>query len=103
MRKTYFVYMLLCSDNSYYTGVTSNIEKRISEHEYGSFTSCYTYKRRPVKLVYYATFDDVNEAIACEKQLKKWTRKKKEALIRENWEQLKKFAACRNDSSHENR
>jgi putative endonuclease len=77
--KTYFVYMLLCSDGSFYVGVTNNLELRIAQHELGIDTGCYTFKRRPFKLVYSSYFYDVYEAIAWEKQLKGWRRSKKEA------------------------
>jgi len=47
----YFVYILLCSDNSYYTGMTDNIERRFNEHQEGVYPRAYTFKRRPVQLV----------------------------------------------------
>lgn len=84
----YFVYILLCSDNSYYTGITNNLERRFHEHQSGENPQCYTYKRRPLKLVFYESFGDVNQAIAFEKQVKGWRRAKKEALINGNWDLL---------------
>jgi len=81
---TYFTYILKCSDDSYYVGVTNNLERRLEEHQEGKNTSSYTFSRRPLELVYYDTYIDVNQAIAREKQLKKWSRKKKQALIEEN-------------------
>ncbi|HMR18905.1 MAG TPA: hypothetical protein PKA53_06375 [Sphingobacterium sp.] len=60
------------------------------------------YSKRPVELLYYTSFNDVNQAIAFEKQIKGWSRKKKEALIRENWEEMKEFAKCKNDSHYKN-
>jgi putative endonuclease len=78
--KTYFVYILECSDRSYYTGLTSNTE-RIQEHNIGKYCNSYTYARRPVKLVYYEEFYDVWQAIDREKQIKRWSRAKKQALI----------------------
>jgi putative endonuclease len=98
--KIFYVYILKCSDGSYYTGVTSNIERRIFEHETGIDPRAYTYKRRPVEIVYYNYFQDPIQAITFEKQIKKWIRKKKEALIQENIESLKKLAACKNETSH---
>jgi len=88
----YFVYILLCSDNSYYTGITNNVERRLSEHENGDNINCYTYKRRPVKLLFYESFADVNQAIAFEKQVKGWRLAKKEAIIRGEWESLPELA-----------
>ena len=77
----YFVYILRCSDGSYYTGISNNPEERLKEHEQGMDPKCYTYKRRPVELLYRYGFREVNDAIAAEKQIKGWSRRKKEALI----------------------
>ncbi|HTD99414.1 MAG TPA: GIY-YIG nuclease family protein [Mucilaginibacter sp.] len=84
----YFVYILLCSDNSYYTGVTNNMETRLYEHENGLNPDAYTCKRRPLKLVFCERFNDINQAIAFEKQVKGWRRAKKEALINDHWHLL---------------
>ena len=78
--KDYFVYILKCSDDSYYTGVTNNLEKRFSEHQSGIIKG-YTSKRLPVRLVFSKRLTDINQAIRFEKQIKGWNRKKKEALI----------------------
>jgi putative endonuclease len=64
--------------------MTSNLNKRFLEHVQGKHPSSFTYKRRPVELVWSTTFTSVHDAIRTEKQLKKWTRKKKLALINEN-------------------
>nr|WP_298792516.1 GIY-YIG nuclease family protein [uncultured Allomuricauda sp.] len=90
--KVSYVYMLRCSDHTYYTGVTSNLEKRIQEHKTGKHVKSYTYSRRPVKLVFYAEFSDIRMAIEKEKQVKKWSRAKKEALIQENYNALPNLA-----------
>lgn len=90
--KCYFVYILKCSDKTYYTGVTSNLQQRIIEHQTGKHKESYTYKRRPLELVYYAEFSDVGIAIDKEKQIKKWSRKKKEALINGEFENLPNLA-----------
>jgi putative endonuclease len=84
----YFVYILLCSDNSYYTGVTNDLERRLAEHENGINPNSYTRTRRPLKLVFHEMFPDINQAIAFEKQVKGWTRAKKEAIIKGDWESL---------------
>ncbi|RZL01846.1 MAG: GIY-YIG nuclease family protein [Pedobacter sp.] len=86
--KQYFVYILRCHDGSYYTGVTNNLERRFSEHEGGEDINCYTFTRRPLKLVLQERFEDINQAIAFEKQVKGWRRAKKEALINGNWHLL---------------
>lgn len=87
-----FVYIVRCFDGSYYTGVTNNLEKRISEHNAGSNPKHYTYKRRPFMLLFSQMFSDPREAIAAEKQIKGWRREKKEALINKDYEILTKLA-----------
>lgn len=88
----YSVYILECADQSYYIGVTSNVEKRFEEHQQKVDPSCYTATRLPVTLKYAEQFQHVYEAIQREKQLKGWSRKKKEALIQANWNELKKLS-----------
>ena len=88
----YFVYIVRCSDGSYYTGVTNDYERRIWEHNSGENKLSYTYKRRPVELMYCERFQDVMQAIAWEKQIKGWSRKKKEALFNSDWEEIKRLA-----------
>jgi putative endonuclease len=80
-----FVYMLLCADGSYYVGLTSaGIEHRFWEHQCGRFRG-YTYSRRPVTLVWSQEFQRLDDAIACERQIKGWRREKKAALARNDW------------------
>ena len=86
--KRYYVYILLCTDNTYYTGVTNDLETRLLYHQNGYNPNCYTFHRRPVEIVFYTEFNDANQAIAFEKQVKGWNRKKKEALINDDWEKL---------------
>jgi len=88
--KSYYTYILECSDNSFYTGITSNLEKRIQEHQEGKTFDGYTHSKRPVKLVWYVTCTDPNDAIRIEKQIKGWSRIKKQALIKEDWNMLVK-------------
>ncbi|WP_046755000.1 GIY-YIG nuclease family protein [Kordia jejudonensis] len=90
--KLSYVYILKCKDNSFYTGVTSNLEKRLEQHKRGFYKSCYTYLRRPVSLVFYASFTDITMAIAMEKQIKKWSRVKKQALINDEYDALPNLA-----------
>ncbi|WP_053990720.1 GIY-YIG nuclease family protein [Mangrovimonas sp. TPBH4] len=90
--KLSYVYILKCSDNSYYTGVTSNLNKRLFEHRTGIHPESYTFTRRPVHLVFYAEFTNINLAIASEKQIKKWSRAKKEALISNKFDALPNLA-----------
>ena len=96
--KSYFVYILKCSDDSYYTGITNNLNRRFAEHSSGMNPTSYTATRRPLELVFALEFKYVNEAIAFEKQVKGWSRKKKEAIISDNWEALKELAECKNSS-----
>ena len=86
--KTSYVYILKCSDGTYYTGVSSNLLKRIEEHHAGKHRDSYTYVRRPVALMFYAQFTDITIAISTEKQLKNWSKAKKEALISGNYQML---------------
>lgn len=79
MIKDYFVYILECSDGSYYTGVTSNLERRINQHSSGLIKG-YTSSRLPLSLVYSNRFTNVTDAITAEKQIKGWSRAKKQAL-----------------------
>ena len=90
--KQSYVYILKCSDNSYYTGVTSNLESRIFKHLTGFYTESYTSSRRPLQLVFYCEFTDINLAIDTEKQIKKWSRAKKEALINGDFDALVNLA-----------
>jgi len=77
-----FLYVLRCSDDSYYVGTTrGTLDDRLAEHNAGHFGG-YTSSRRPVRLVFAQEFDRVTDAIAAERQVKGWRRAKKEALIR---------------------
>jgi putative endonuclease len=100
--KSSFVYILSCADGTYYTGVTSNLEKRLLEHKSSKNIGSYVSKRLPIKLVYYEHFMDINQAIEWEKRIKKWSKAKKEALIQDRWDDLKKSAKCSNETSHKN-
>ena len=96
--KTYFVYILKCSDNTFYTGFTSNLEKRLQQHNEGYDTKAYTFKRRPTELHWYKQFTDPNQAIIVEKQIKGWSHRKKLALIKEDWPKLKEYSKNRYNS-----
>lgn len=94
--KYYYVYILKCSDDSYYTGFTNNIERRLAEHQSGKNPDCYTYFKRPVELVFGEYFLNPNDAIAFEKQVKGWSRAKKKALIERNWDRIKVLSNNKN-------
>jgi putative endonuclease len=88
----YVVYILKCSDESYYTGLTDNMDERLWQHQTGYYVTCYTYKRRPVTLLWHQFVDTAEEAISLEKQIKGWSRNKKEALMENNFEELVRLA-----------
>ena len=92
---SFWVYMLRCADNSYYTGHTDNLEKRIGEHETGAIPSCYTFSRRPLELVFSQDCATREEALAAERQIKGWSRKKKEAMMRADWAEVSRLAKPR--------
>jgi putative endonuclease len=95
-------YILECADGSYYTGSTRDLELRLQQHQNGEGAN-HTKKRLPVKLVYVEEFDRIDEAFCREKQIQRWTRAKKEALIHNAPEKLKKLAECMNESHCSNR
>ena len=87
----FHTYTLRCADGSYYVGHTDDIEKRIAEHQRG-LVSVYTRKRRPVNLAFAEEFSCRYEALSVERQIKGWSRAKKEALINGNWTRLRALA-----------
>lgn len=87
--------MLLCADNTYYVGVTNDLERRLYEHNSSYNANSYTSCRRPLKLVYSVLFNDINEAIAWEKRIKNWSQAKKKALIRGDWDKVRRFSSSR--------
>ena len=81
MLNQYYTYILSNkNDTTLYIGVTNDIERRVVEHRSGTIPG-FTQKYKCHKLVYFESFSDVEQAIAREKQLKKWSRAKKDALI----------------------
>lgn len=77
----YYVYLLKCSDNTYYCGYTNNLEKRINNHNTSKSGAKYTKYRRPVILKYFETFENLSDALKREYRIKKLTREQKEKLI----------------------
>jgi len=91
-RKKYFFYVLRCSDNSLYCGMTSNLENRLKEHNSnGTKGAKYLRAKKPVRMVYSEEFPDIKTAMNRELQIKKWTKAKKEALIAGDSKLLKKL------------
>lgn len=79
--KTYHVYILKCADGSYYTDFTSSLESQLKSHQLGHRKEAYTYERRPVQLVFESEFKLVAFAAEAKRQIKRWSKAKKEALI----------------------
>jgi putative endonuclease len=100
--KILYVYILECSDNTFYTGVTNDVGRRFIEHITGVHDNSYTFDRRPLKLVYCRQFNSPMKAIKFEKQLKRWTRAKKLALINNDLVLLHELSKCKNETSHDN-
>jgi putative endonuclease len=91
-----YMYILECSDGSYYTGRTTDLELRLQQHQSGEGAN-HTKKRLPVTLVYYEEYSRIDEAFYREKQVQGWSRKKKEALINENPQLLPQLAVAYRD------
>ncbi|MCI4589048.1 TrmJ/YjtD family RNA methyltransferase [Sphingobium sp. BYY-5] len=91
---SFWIYILRCSDGSYYTGHTDDLERRIAQHQMGELPG-YTHDRRPVELVFSETFTDRIDVLERERQVKDWSRKKKEALIRGDWNAVADAARSR--------
>ena len=97
--ETWSVYIVRCADGSYYTGTArGGLERRIAEHNAGTFDG-YTSTRRPVTLVISQWFERIVDAIAAERQVKGWSRAKKEALMRGDFDALSELARRRQRSS----
>jgi len=91
------VYIVKCRNGHYYTGSTrGSLERRVAEHNAGAYGG-YTKSRRPVELVFSQEFDRITDAISAERQLKGWTRAKKEALIQGDMEALHRLARNRSE------
>ena len=88
----FWVYMLRCADRSFYVGHTDNLDLRIAQHRQGAITTCYTFARRPVDLVYSAAFPSRQEALAMERRIKGWSRANKTALIAGDWAEISRIA-----------
>ena len=92
----WFVYILECSDYSYYVGHTENVASRLKAHNYGK-GALYTRLRRPLTLVYQEQVNSKQAAIKREQQIKRWSKAKKEALIGGDYQALKILSKCRSN------
>jgi putative endonuclease len=90
----WYMYILKCSDNSFYIGHTTNIQERLIRHNSGQGAK-WTAARLPVNLIYKESFTSKQESIKRELQIKKWSHKKKEALINGDFKTLKVLSCCR--------
>ena len=81
MIKKYYVYIVECADGSYYTGYTTDVERRINEHNFSTKSAKYTRSRRPVRLKYQEVYDSLSKALKREYAIKKLSRKSKKALF----------------------
>jgi len=95
------MYILHCADGTFYTGSTTDLSTRISQHNSGEGAN-YTSKRLPVKLVYKEEFQRIEDAFRREKQIQPWSKAKKEALIKRNLDLLHDLASCKNESHFNN-
>ena len=93
------MYILECADGSYYTGSTKDLERRLWQHQNG-LGARHTAKRLPVKLVYCEFYDRVSDAFYREKQVQGWSRKKKQALMGGDTNELHWLAECRNETHY---
>ena len=93
----FWVYLLQCADGKYYVGSHrgNDVEVRVWEHNEGVNPRAFTFSRRPVKLLWCGAFADPAEMVSFERQMKGWTRAKKEAFVREDWERLKELSKSR--------
>ena len=92
-----FVYILKCSDGTYYTGSAKDLEIRLQQHQNGKGAN-YTARRLPIKLLYFEEYQRIDEVFYREKQVQGWSRKKKEALITQKSDNLPKLSECKNES-----
>jgi putative endonuclease len=100
----YIVYILECSDGSYYTGSTDDTNKRLWQHEQGVEPSSYTFSRRPVKLVW--TSEETQhyyDALRWERQIKGWSRAKKQALIRGDFDAIHEIVKIEREQRERNK
>jgi putative endonuclease len=86
-----YLYILKCADNSYYVGSTTDLDLRLLQHQSGEGSN-HTKRHLPVTLVYYEEFQRIDDAFRKEKQVQKWSRAKKEALIKGEFDKLPELA-----------
>ncbi|KAF7600774.1 MAG: hypothetical protein CGU28_11125 [Candidatus Dactylopiibacterium carminicum] len=88
----FYVYIPRCADGSYYTGHSDDLEARMQMHVTGAIRTCYTASRLPVSLVFQQAFATREEAVAAERQIKGWSRAKKEAMMKGDWGEVARLS-----------
>ena len=91
----FWTYMLHCAGGAFYVGHTDDLDRRIGEHEAGTIPG-FTQNKRPVKLVWAESFTERIEALEMERRIKGWSRAKKMALIRNDWDAISRLASRQN-------
>ena len=97
-----YMYILKCNDDSFYTGSTIDLERRLTQHQNGEGAN-HTAKRLPIELIYWEEFIRIDWAFYREKQIQGWSRKKKIALIENQLDDLNLLSECQNSSHSENK
>jgi putative endonuclease len=82
--------------------MTNSIDRRLEEHRIGLNPDCYTFRKRPLKLIFHQEFIQFNQAEYYEKKIKKWSRSKKLALANEDFELLKDLSICKTATNYKN-
>ena len=100
--KEAWVYILECADGKYYTCSTTDLERRLYEHQTKKYKG-YTSYRLPVRLMFSQRFNSYDEAFHFERKIKNWSRAKKEALINGNFDKLHQLAECKNETHYKNK
>lgn len=98
---SFWTYILKCADGSFYAGHTDDLDTRLAQHESGFFSDCYTFKRRPVQLMWSENFQTRQDALEAERKIKGWSRAKKEALIRGDFAAIQRLARKKFGTSSE--
>ena len=99
----YAIYILKCSDGTYYTGMTRELDARVQEHQTGAHPDAYTFRRRPVQLVWSEVVESYQVAFQWEHQIKGWSKAKKEALIRGDIEGIHEIVKAERKRSEQNK
>ena len=95
---SFYIYILKCADNSYYTGHTDDLERRLAQHQQRYFPDCYTAARLPVELLFSQEVPTREEALAFERRIKGWSRRKKEAMMRGDWDEVSRLSKSKRDT-----